>query len=320
MSRPFDDRDDDPEGPSDSSGASRYHSSRGSEEDRVPLKTKPFVLNIDPQIPVNGTIGIFGARGTGKTNCLTWILKELKNRYPVVYLFTCTQFNSYWEQFINPDCIINGWNEQVANKILQEQIPKVRAWRAGADINPCAAVILDDCLPKDMQWSDTLRELYFFGRHYMLLSIANSQYFYAIPRGMRSNLDLVISFKQDQFAQIKAFWEDYFCAFGHMEDFREDFENIASKEEGHTFICFYVKDKSVSTVDRIYEGVAPNMEEDEDLWFMGCREVWKDNMEHLQKILEGRIREQALKKIDAEFFQNAKVKKNDIHFVSGGGR
>lgn len=278
----------------------------------VPLHPKPFQLNIDPEIPLNGTLGIFGARGTGKTNCLTWLLKELRNRYPLVYLFTCTQFNSYWEQFLNPQYITNGWNDAVAWAILRDQADKVKRWRAGEDINPLCAVVLDDCLPKDAQWSDAMREIYFFGRHYMILSIANSQYFYAVPRGMRSNIDLCFSFKQDQKCQIEAFHEDYFCGYGKLDFFRGDFDQETSKEEGHQFLCFAVKDKSVDATERIYSGLADNMEEDEDIWFMGCPEYWRDNMEHLDKILKGVIRERARRKIDDKFFAKATPINNEI--------
>ena len=247
------------------------------------------------------TIGMFGSRGTGKSFGIRNVAAVCAPYYPWVYVFTETTMNCYWEQMTNPKFIIQGFNKTAIMEIFKLQEKKVRDWREGKWIgNPLALMIWDDCVPEDLYWDPVFRWMFFNGRHYYLGIWMNSQYFFRIPPGYRGNFDWVCSLAQDQGRQVEAFFAEMAFAVGICKrlllvSFDKMFKD-ATIDRG--IIIFHIRDKTLPIKDRIYKWKA----EDPGIFWMGCMDYWRNNMNHLDLIVKGVARERAEKEIKYEEF------------------
>lgn len=275
----------------DQSGAI-YSDSISHPPDVVP-KLKYFdPNNDDPPIELDSTIAVFGQRGSGKTFWTTYFCYLFKEYYPIVWVFTNTKHNSYWAQMVNPKYIVKGYRPDIIADILNDQAKKVELWRDGKfPGNPLVLIIWDDCLPKDMNWDDNFRDIYFFGRHYLILNIMLSQYWYAIPKQLRSNIDLIVVFNQEMFGQLEGMAEDLMGKRLKVDTFTAMMDQ---NTQGKTFVAFWKRNRESPIFERIYTGLAY----DPGIYFMGCQEVWQGNLKHLFDILDGKVRERASKKFD----------------------
>lgn len=245
------------------------------------------------------TIGIFGSRGTGKSYIARWIAAILAPFYPIVYVFTETTMNGYWASMTNPQFIYTGYQESKLVQILKLQEKRVSAWRQGKfKGNPYILIIWDDCVPADMMYDPLFRQIFFNGRHYCIGNWFISQYFYAVPRRYRGNLDWVFSLHQEQKCQIEAFFEEMSYGGKGKEGynrFKEVFDNATKDRD---FILFDIRDKEKPSKDRIYTGRA----EDPGIFWLGSKDFWSKNFKHLQKIMSGEAREIAERTLNYQDF------------------
>lgn len=242
--------------------------------------------NGEPKFKPDMTIGVFGARRTGKTWLLTMLLYYMIHMYPIVYVFTNTKHNRWYEQYLNPDFIVKGYRQDIMQMILESQMKKITAWRDGKRINPFVLIVWDDCLPANMEYDELFKELYFFGRHYGIGGIMNSQWYRAVPKRYRGNMDWVFSMKQDMYTQMEALWEEMSGRRCDKQAFCDMLDNYTN-DQG--FMMWDQSDKKVPIMERMYYGKSF----DPGIFFMGCSEYWKDNRKHLEKILSGDAREKA---------------------------
>ena len=264
------------------------------EEKSIMPVPKPFdILNDSPEWLLDMTVAVFGQRGSGKTFFVTQLCYLIRNIYPYIYVFTETKQNCWWAQFVNPDCIFEGYNERALSMILEDQAAKTNAWREGKfKGNPFALIIWDDCLPQNMQWDELFKKIYFYGRHSSFCNIMLSQYWYTIPKGLRGNLDLIVVFNQEMWGQLHGMTEDL---MGRRVDFTMFAKMNDIYASGRQFLAFWKRDRTTPIFERIYTGLAY----DPGNFFMGSEEYWKDNPRHLhEEILTGRAREKANKKFD----------------------
>lgn len=281
-----------------------YHEAEPIEVSQDP-KTKSHYFSY-PWWDPGYTIGIFGSRGTGKSFIARWLMAILASYYPVVYVFTETTMNGYWKAMANPQFIFHGYQEGMLVKILQDQEKKVKAWREGKwKGNPYVLLVWDDCVPDDMMYDPLFRQIFFNGRHYKIGNWFLSQYFYAVPKRYRGNLDWVFSLHQEQRAQVEAFFEEMsYCGRGYhgFNRFKQVFDNATI---GRSFILFDIRDKEKPSKDRIYTGKA----EDPGIFWVGSEKYWSKNLPHLRKIMSGEARDEAEKELNYEDFGLPDLKK-----------
>lgn len=213
--------------------------------------------------------------------------------FPFVYVFTETKNNSWYAQYVNPDCIFEGYDQDRVRQLLDGQQVKMDAWRNGAPINPLIMIIWDDCLPPDMRYDEQFKRIFFYGRHYGVFNWMNSQHFYSIPRGLRNNTDLVFIMNQEQHAQLEGMWMDL---TGKRVDYHEFASWIETYTRGRLFLVFAKRDRQKPLFDRVYFGKA----HDPGIFWMGSERYWKRQERHLQLIEKGIIRERARKSLDVE--------------------
>jgi hypothetical protein len=295
-------------GPS-SGGSSRDLDDVEEEERTLYHEAEEVVLEQDPKTrkwyfsypwwDPGYTIGVFGSRGTGKSFIARWLAAIMCWAYPTIYIFTETTMNGYWASMANPQFIYHGYQENMLLSILKLQEKKVKAWRDGKfKGNPYALIIWDDCVPDDMMYDPLFRQIFFNGRHYCIGNWFISQYFFAVPKRYRGNLDWVFSLHQEQRAQVEAFFEEMSYAgkgFHGFNRFKQVFDNATMDRN---FILFDIRDKEKPSKDRIYTGVA----EDPGIFWMGSDLYWSKNIPHLRKIMSGEAREVAEKTLNYEDF------------------
>jgi hypothetical protein len=156
----------------------------------------------------------------------------------------------------------------------------------------------------------------------------NSQYFFRIPPGYRGNFDWVCSLAQDQGRQVEAFFAEMAFAVGICKrlllvSFDKMFKD-ATVDRG--IIIFHIRDKTLPIKDRIYKWKA----EDPGIFWMGCMDYWRNNMNHLDLIVKGVARERAEKEIEYKDFglidptepekSNGKRKREEENAVGGNQR
>jgi len=230
---------------------------------------------------------------------LRWMLGNFYRYYPLVYIFTETKMNCFWEQMANPKQIIQVYQPHKVKQILDFQTKRVKAAREGkfkANIN--VLIIWDDCVPEEIMYDPIFKQIFFNGRHYHIGNWMNSQYFYVIPKKYRGNLDFVGSMSQEQRNQLEAFFEEMAYGGKGYQSFNSFLEMFKDGTQDRHFILFHVRDKSKPSIDRIYTGQA----EDPGIFWVGCDKYWENNPEHLAKIKSGEARRISEWKFNPELF------------------
>jgi hypothetical protein len=91
--------------------------------------------------------------------------------------------------------------------------------------------------------------------------------------------------------QIEAIWDDFMGRRCDLYMFTQMFDRY-TQDRG--FLCFYQSKSEVPIPERVYFGKAY----DPGVFFVGCKEAWKNNLIQLKSILEGRERVKARRKPD----------------------
>jgi hypothetical protein len=274
----------------------------------VPLP-KPFRMLIQPIFEPDYTVGVYGARRTGKTFLIRWLMYYIRRFFPVVYVFTKTKMNSQYGEFCNPEYIFDvqkiGFEGMYAKirEIYNDQRKKVKAFRKGAKINPYICIIYDDCISFKMKFMEDFLDMYFIGRHLCVCGIWAGQYYYAAAKSSRANMDLVFSMRQDQINQIEALYEEM---MGKRCDKDYFIQMIDKYSQDQQFVCFHMADKQSNPIDRVYYGKA----EDPGLYIVGSTQYWETNMNHYKAIMSGTIKERSDRKMNwVEWIEGSKEEK-----------
>lgn len=239
------------------------------------------------------TVGVFGARGTGKSFWSRWFMWVVSWAYPVVYVFTETKMNCFWKAYINEEFIFEGYQEDKLYAIMKDQMQKVDAFLNGANINPYCLIVWDDCLPNDIQYDPLFRQIFFNGRHYRIGNLMCTQYFYAIPKKYRGNLDWVVTLKQNQRAQIEGFFEEMSYAGKGKDNFNNFNKMFVEATRDNNVIVFDVRDQSKLPTEKIYTMKA----EDPGIFWMGSALYWSNNIKGLQEIMSGKALEKTKRQV-----------------------
>ena len=119
--------------------------------------------------------------------------------YPFVYIFAQTRFTNAFGEYVPENAIFKGYNDGVINEILQVQEEKIRYNQRLFDRyseyedesalemipNPYIHILFDDtAADSQVHYSEVLKEIAFYGRHYMCSVWINTQHGHALSPGM----------------------------------------------------------------------------------------------------------------------------------------
>lgn len=254
----------------------------------VPRKLVPGVC---PDISLFSTITIYGKRKSGKSVWIKWFLQEFKHEFPWAWVFTKTQFNSFYASFIPEKFIISNFNADVLQKVMDRQMAarilsektfedKIRQGRQ--PVNPRALVIWDDYSGSDIKYNKKLEEYYYTGRHYQTMNFFGGQHVTLTPPAIRSNTDLVVIFNTDYYDSLEHYWKDF---AGKMDKYEFASMFFESVEDQHHFIAI---DNNPNTPyeQKFFTGIAKELPA-ELQYICCCKEAWKDNKKQLIEIASG---------------------------------
>jgi hypothetical protein len=174
---------------------------------RLPLVWDP--VN-DDEFELDEAIYVYGQRRQGKSTTVEKILLDLRRFYPIVFCFTATKRNNFWQQVLPDHKVIEieatpegskQLNEYLSNilKLQESRIDEYRTEKSEeghAEGNPLALVINEDIVA-----DDTLRRVPMVsivtqnGRHAAVANITLSQAWTGLKPTHRKNIDRFILFK-----------------------------------------------------------------------------------------------------------------------------
>ena len=148
-----------------------------------------------------------GERRSGKTTeSLKWNLVR-RRLYPIVYCFSKTKHNNFWQQVLPDDKIAGNLSddelESVLRDIMSDQMKRYQKWKqtcaeGRVTGNPIIKIIFEDYITaRTLRKSDAMQEICFNGRHYGISCDIMSQDYIGMSPGERDNMDRFIVYRPD---------------------------------------------------------------------------------------------------------------------------
>ena len=251
-------------------------------DDWIDINLQEFIPGVQPEIPLNSTIGIYGRRRSGKSEFAKWMLQGLKEEIPWWWTFSQTKHNSFWSAIMPDKFIIGEFNAEVLGQIRQRQVEALDLYTAGKIENPHACIMWDDYCGNDVRYNQALERYYYHGRHFGALNLFLAQYLKLTPPAIRSNTEMAVLFNTDYGDSVKDYHNDFASKMPWKQFqwlFREKCEKVK-----HGFLAI-VSDKPYDE-DKFYYGVAELLPVTLDQ-IVGCEEFWKGSEKQLRSIGDG---------------------------------
>jgi len=184
------------------------------------LKTKDNQVKIsDDPLPkeINFIYVMVGKRGSGKSNLLLNALEHkifYKNYFDnIIFISPTARNDKKFSDLVEEVEEMNNFYDDLDEDFLTEIIDKIKAFNDNfkKKRDPRNLLIFDDCihmLPKSTQKSK-LHEIITTNRHLKTSLIITSQRFKNINTLIRSNLDMISFFKNDNIIEKKLFCDEY---------------------------------------------------------------------------------------------------------------
>lgn len=169
----------------------------------------------DPQtMPEHPAIAIYARRREGKTHMMKDFLHKVKDRYDQIYCFSLTARFQDIYQYVPKSNIINGFDVEVLDKMVDERIKEIEKAMASKNKKlkglPRVIYIFDDVITEQgIRTSKSFNSLFSLGRHILASVCVISQKITSLPPIVRNNTDLVISFYLHSELERKMLCEEY---------------------------------------------------------------------------------------------------------------
>jgi hypothetical protein len=208
-----------------------------SKKDLPQIKIKRFDME---NIKRDSTILIIGKRRTGKSVLIADIMKHMRD-IPKGIVFSGTEsVNPFYNRFIPDLYIHHEYKPAIVQEIFKAQRKKVR--REGKHENNNMFIIMDDVLSSAEDWKNdqTIKEIFFNGRHYNIFYILAIQYGLGITPNLRNGVDYTFIFKENILKSRKMLHES-FCGAVPFKIFQQILDSTTENHE-----CLVVDNSSNS--------------------------------------------------------------------------
>lgn len=183
-----------------------------------------------------------------------------KKEIPYGMVFSGTEKASpFFNKFIPDEFIYDEYKPDKISKLFAIQEKKVKISRDkglgkdgdGKISENNAFIVLDDMLQDAAVWNkdNTIKSIFYNGRHYNIFFILAIQYINGITPGLRGNLDYVFIFNEPSVKTKKKLWEEYASMVPDFKEFcnildqcTKDFGCLVIKLSGEQKIFFYKAD------------------------------------------------------------------------------
>lgn len=186
------------------------------------FKIKEFRLK---DIMPDSTILILGPRRTGKS-FLTRDIFYSHRKIPYGIVFNSTEsIDPFYSDFIPDSFIYEKYEPNVIQKFMNKQMDKVQKLKErGKKLDKKkdnVFIVLDDMLHANASWKkdETIRSIFFNGRHYNFFFILTLQYALGITPELRTNIDYVFIFNEGGVKNRRKIFEDYGSMFPSFDYF-----------------------------------------------------------------------------------------------------
>ena len=193
------------------------------------LKIKKFSFDMMGRSDV---VAVVARRKSGKS----FFIRDMLHHYrdiPVGTVISQTErVNSFYKDFVPPSLIHDEYRDEIIEKVLKRQrlvLDKIRKDPEYAEVDPSAFLLMDDCMA-DTSWqkSPVMREIFFNGRHFKLLTVLSLQYVMGLSVSFRNQVDWVFLFKEGIWANKKRLYENFAGMFHNQQIFNAVLDQVTN--------------------------------------------------------------------------------------------
>ena len=168
-------------------------------------------------------------RNRGKSFLLRDMLFHMRDLPWVVVISPTEGANEFFQKFVPGILIYEEYTPDIVEKFVKRQIRITKKYNdekkkyGRSDIDPRAAIILDDMLYAGKDWVNdkNIKYLFLNGRHHNCTVALTSQSVLGIPPSLRTNLDNVFILKENITANRKKIYEQYCGIFPTYDVFAQ---------------------------------------------------------------------------------------------------
>jgi hypothetical protein len=175
----------------------------------------------------DATILIIGRRRSGKSVLLRDIFYH-HQEIPQAIVFSSSESASpFFSKFIPDSFIYSKYAPDKVKRVINRQAiilkesKKKGIGNEGKTAKNNVSIVLDDMMHEANVWSkdETIKDIFFNGRHYNIFFILSLQYSMGITPGLRGNLDYVFVFNEPSKKNRIKIYEDYASIFPDFKIF-----------------------------------------------------------------------------------------------------
>jgi hypothetical protein len=190
------------------------------------------------------TVMLVGARGSGKTIMMLYLLKILARQVDMAVAFVpTTDTQEEFERHIQKCFVYPDYDEKELDRIVNAQRSlkqrKPKKMPDGSLQTPNhrrIAIVLDDCMyNKKSGKGNTLRYLFMNGRHDHFFFMNAVQYVMDMDKSLRSQIDLVVAFPVSEESMIKPLRENLLGCFSTDAQLQRMFKEGLRENEALVF-------------------------------------------------------------------------------------
>ena len=174
------------------------------------------VIQLDEWDPRDVPPGFFmvceGKRRTGKSTFARWFCQWQQNSFSLVWVMSQTAVNGYWQSFVGKDFVFDRWRPDCVERLIERNKLIVEKYGEDSPIAKeigSALIILDDCITKEIFYSDIFIRLAVEGRHHLISIIYITQDPKTVSPKVRDNADVAVVFNQKTFRNKESLWHDF---------------------------------------------------------------------------------------------------------------
>jgi hypothetical protein len=226
------------------------------------------------------TIALLGRRGSGKSTALKQIMYTMQHEFPLVIVMTGTRDSRFFDDFVAPSCIFDGYHERVLEQLIQRNRRIIRenaSLPKTEQADPRALVVLDDCISeKEAGHSHALHKIFTTGRHLGPIAvIMTTQHVTArcYPPILRNNTDIVFVAAQSSEEAISVIAGQWLGGIGPTKDAEASMHAI-TRSSPYTFFCIHARKAAFAKTLRDYT-CSFKADLDVPKFRMGARRYWE---------------------------------------------
>ena len=180
----------------------------------LPLqRSVPELEEWDPRELPNGFFLVLeGKRRTGKSTFAKWLLQWYQDKFSLVWVMSQTSVSGYWQPFVGNQFVFEGWRPGAVEKLIERNKAIVSQYGEDSPVSLAigsALIILDDCITKEIFYSDIFTRLAVEGRHHLIAVLYITQDPKTVCPKVRDNADVAVVFNQKTFRNKESIWHDF---------------------------------------------------------------------------------------------------------------